>query len=152
MGDLEINATGELRKCALFIDDNSPIITRTVKSLTTAQNTFLYISIEDLVIEDPNNVYPNDFELTVLGGENYSISNNTIIPDPDFIGELTVNLVVNDGQGNSEPFQIKVEVTEPLKIEDEFLKNNFKVFPNPIDVKFTIKAKNQIDTFDINPV
>ncbi|MFG6687519.1 T9SS type A sorting domain-containing protein [Mariniflexile sp. HNIBRBA6329] len=149
IADLEIKATGAIKKGALFIDDNAPIVTGTIENLTTPQDTPKLISVTDLTIEDPDNAFPDDFVLTVLDGENYTVVNNTITPDLGFLGSLSINLVVNDGQGNSQPFQINIEVTESLGFENDFSKNLFSVYPNPIENSLHIKPNNLIDTFKI---
>lgn len=88
-----------------------PVVTGTSSSLNTLEETSLLVEIQDLIIEDPDNNYPSDFTLTVLGGDNYSVTNNEITPELDFNGMLTVAVLVNDGTDDSEIAEITIEVT-----------------------------------------
>jgi hypothetical protein len=58
----------------------------------------------DLVVTDPDNAYPGSFSLKVERGANYKRQGNTITPDEEFAGELSVPVTVDDGSGadNSE--------------------------------------------------
>ena len=71
----------------------------------------LPISLGNLVVTDPDNVYPDDFILSVGPGSNYDLSGTTVIPDPNFNGSLTVPVRVNDGEDNSNDFNLVVNVT-----------------------------------------
>ncbi|MFH1276611.1 MAG: Ig-like domain-containing protein, partial [Candidatus Woesearchaeota archaeon] len=87
--------------------NDAPRITGQVP-LTTAEDTPLTISIDDLVIEDADSTV---FTLTVLSGSNYVVSGTTITPAHNFNGLLTVNVRVNDGTTNSNTFPLRVTVT-----------------------------------------
>lgn len=71
----------------------------------------LAIELQHLQVEDPDNTYPDDFTLMVARGSNYRVNDNVITPTGNFIGTLDVPVTVNDGQDDSEPFIVKVEVT-----------------------------------------
>ncbi|WP_187696072.1 hypothetical protein, partial [Xanthovirga aplysinae] len=62
------------------------------------------------LVEDPDNSFPNDFSLTVLEGDSYSVTNNEITPAPEFNGILDILVSVNDGTDESEVFQLSIEV------------------------------------------
>jgi hypothetical protein len=80
--------------------------------LSTQEETPLTLTLSDLTVTDPDNVYPDDFTLTVLPGSDYELSGpNTIAPRVDFNGTLTVNVTVNDGTDSSPPAGIVVTVT-----------------------------------------
>ncbi len=79
--------------------------------LSTPEETALAIGLNDLNVTDPDNAYPDDFTLTVGDGSNYSRVGNTITPDEDFNGSLTVPVTVNDGSVNSNSFNLSVDVT-----------------------------------------
>ena len=49
-------------------------------SLATDEDTPLTITLNDLTVEDPDNIYPGDFTLTVLAGTNYTFIDNAITP------------------------------------------------------------------------
>ncbi|MBL1264479.1 tandem-95 repeat protein [Methylomicrobium sp. RS1] len=69
------------------------------------------IVLADLTVTDPDNTYPADFTLTVGDGTHYTHTGNTITPDANFTGTLTVPVVVNDGTDNSGSFNLTVTVT-----------------------------------------
>jgi gliding motility-associated-like protein len=77
----------------------------------------LEIKLSHLVVEDPDNRYPQDFTLLVLPGNDYTVSNNTITPVNGFLGTMAVKVSVNDGQISSEPFDLHVEVVAPDRLE-----------------------------------
>ena len=78
----------------------------------------LTISLDDLQVEDPDNVFPDDFSLEVIDGPNYTVNGNTITPDQGFTGTLIVQVRVDDGESKalSEIFNLEVEVTESTVI------------------------------------
>ncbi len=86
-----------------------PIITGQVV-LATPEETTLAITLADLTVVDPDNLYPDDFTLSVLPGSNYTVSGNTITPAVDFNGTLTVPVQVDDGSDLSDAFDLIVEV------------------------------------------
>jgi gliding motility-associated-like protein len=63
-----------------------------------------------LIVIDPDNTYPTGFTLKIFPGNNFSLSQNTITPSPDFTGTLTASVSVNDGQNESKIFFLKIEV------------------------------------------
>jgi len=93
-----------------------PVITGQA-GLRILQGESLQIIPGHLVVQDPDSQYPDDFTLTVSPGESYSVVNNTVTPDPEFLGELTVAVQVHDGKAQSEPFALKVEVISPGNLE-----------------------------------
>jgi gliding motility-associated-like protein len=70
----------------------------------------LVIDLANLVVDDADNTYPDDFSLTVNAGSNYSVSGTTITPDLNFNGPLPLSVEVNDGANESAPFDLKVVV------------------------------------------
>ena len=50
-----------------------------------------------MIVDDPDNVFPDDFTLTVVAGANYTFEGNVVTPAEDFNGNLPVAVTVNDG-------------------------------------------------------
>lgn len=104
-----------------FIDDvltvnvapvnDQPVINSQV-NVNTPEDTPVEIIPAHLNVVDPDNTYPDDFSLTITGGDNYTIAGNTVIPNLDFVGLLTVPVVVNDGALDSDPFNLAVNVDQ----------------------------------------
>ncbi|MEN8246635.1 MAG: tandem-95 repeat protein, partial [Thermodesulfobacteriota bacterium] len=91
--------------------NDAPVITGQAGVLNTPEDTPLAITLSDLVVTDPDNSYPGDFTLSVQVGNNYTRSGNTITPKNNFIGDLTVPVIINDGMSDSNTFDLTVTVT-----------------------------------------
>ncbi|WMS87912.1 reprolysin-like metallopeptidase [Pleionea litopenaei] len=78
--------------------------------LSTNEDIGLTINVADLNIEDSNNTSPSDFTLTLLDGNNYTVSGTTVTPAENFFGNLTVNAYVNDGTYDSPVYPLQVSV------------------------------------------
>jgi hypothetical protein len=83
--------------------------------LKMPENTTRILQVGDLKIADPDNIFPNDFTLTLYEGENYTYEANKITPTPDFEGILTVPVSINDGQADSGRFQLRIKVNRVNK-------------------------------------
>ncbi|OQX24944.1 MAG: hypothetical protein BWK80_18215 [Desulfobacteraceae bacterium IS3] len=91
--------------------NDSPLITGQKSLLTMPENSRMTLTLDNLLVQDPDDRFPEDFTLTVDDGENYSRYGNTISPFPDFEGILTVPLKVNDGEADSNVFSLEITVT-----------------------------------------
>ena len=92
--------------------------------LAMAEDSSRIITLDDIEVEDADSLYPDDFILLVTAGDNYSFTNNEISPVENFNGQLQVNIKVNDGQQDSKPFALVINVTAvndaPLAVNDNF--------------------------------
>ena len=92
--------------------NDAPVIDSTIV-FTTLEEIPLEITFDNLMVTDVDNVYPDDFTLTVLEGENYTVAGTTITPVLDFFGELTVPVYIDDGgleYSQSDIFDLFIEV------------------------------------------
>lgn len=80
-------------------------------TLTTLQATAITIKPGDLIVNDPDNTYPQGFRITLHPGNNYTVNNLTITPTSTFSGVLTVPVSVNDGKDESDQYGLKINVT-----------------------------------------
>jgi lysophospholipase L1-like esterase len=64
-----------------------------------------------LQVDDPDNSYPDGFTVVPGTGANYSVNGGSVIPATDYNGPLTVPVVVNDGELDSDAFSLSVVVT-----------------------------------------
>jgi hypothetical protein len=98
-----------------------PVITAQ-RPLSFAEDSQFGIALADLEIEDPDSVYPEDFSLRLLEGNNYTVVGTSISPAADFNGELIVGVIVNDGLADSEVFNLSLTVTPvndaPIAVDD----------------------------------
>ena len=88
-----------------------PVITGQ-REITTAKNATISIDLNMLTVDDPDNTYPDDFSLTVIAGNNYTLNNNQVTPANNFTGTLQVSVHVNDGIANSNIFVLNILVRE----------------------------------------
>ncbi|QTA84768.1 hypothetical protein [Desulfonema magnum] len=100
---LKITVTGS--------DNAAPVITGQTGALSVARGTGLAITLDTLVVTDPDSDWPDDFTLTVSDGTGYTHSANTVIPLSGVTGVLTVPVTVNDGIADSDPYNLSVTVT-----------------------------------------
>ncbi|MEQ9008277.1 MAG: T9SS type A sorting domain-containing protein, partial [Ekhidna sp.] len=126
-----------------------PTITGTASELTTPEGTPLTLTINDLIIEDPDNVFPDDFVLTVFDGQNYLVSDNEITPVTDFVGVLSVLISVSDGEDESDQTAIELEVTKILSTMDGVSEQTFSIFPNPFANQLYIESSGRYNHFII---
>jgi hypothetical protein len=93
------------------------------------QNESLTLSTDDFTITPGDN---DEITLKILEGVNYAVAETTIAPDADFLGDLTVGVVANDGFQNSDTLNITVKVVGLITgVESE--RNKFSVYPNHAD-------------------
>ena len=57
----------------------------------------LLFLLSNLTVSDVDDVYPDDFTLTVKDGTNYTFTGNAVTPAANFHGSLTVNFDLSDG-------------------------------------------------------
>ena len=77
-------------------------------SLRIRRNTSLTITLANLTVTDPDNVYPTDFTISVKSGSNYKVSEATIRPASSFTGTSKVPVTVNGGSADSTEFDLVV--------------------------------------------
>jgi gliding motility-associated-like protein len=103
----------ESNKFDLLITVNSvndrPVITGH-NPVSTNQDQSLIIQPDHLKVADPDNAYPAGFVLKVYPGSNYSVNGNQVTPATNFTGTLSVPVTVSDGQLESDPYNLPVDV------------------------------------------
>ncbi len=120
--------------------NDQPVITGH-EELEIVEDNSLTITLNDLMVTDVDNIYPNDFELIIQSGSNYSYTGNTITPSANFFGDLNVNVVVNDQESSnnlSDVFSVTVSV---LPVNDKpVINDQLPITTNedtPIQVQLT---------------
>ncbi len=89
--------------------------------LTVNQGQSLTVEFGHLTVTDPDNAYPTGFTLKVFGGNNYTFNGNTITPSANFSGKLTVPVSVNDGQNESDRFDLKIDVAKAQNVAPQII-------------------------------
>lgn len=116
---------------------NAPVI-KGQSELSTNENQPITIQFGDLKVTDRDNwFYPLGFTMTLYAGEHYTVNGRTVTPAPGFNGRLKVPVTVNDGEHDSEPFILKIDVidvnTPPTITGQVSLSTGMN---NPITLKF----------------
>ena len=86
-----------------------PLITGQ-QSLVMNEDTSLTIKLEDLFVTDDDDNYPTGFTLSVHPGDYYSFQGRAVTPTPNWNGLISVNITVNDGEEESDPFPLKIYI------------------------------------------
>ena len=127
-----------------FAPNSAPSITDQ-GVVTTPEETGREIVFADLTVTDPDSSYPTGFTLIVDDGPNYTRVNETITPDDDFNGDLSVPVRVNDGTADSATFPLVVSVTP---VNDQPIINGvITPLTTPEDTSITVLATD-IDITD----
>ena len=92
--------------------NDAPVITGQVP-LSTPEDMSLTVVITDLTVADPDpeDVFPTDFTLELQPGLNYTLAGNTLTPDANFNGMLSVPATVSDGALTSAVFNLAIDVS-----------------------------------------
>jgi hypothetical protein len=90
-------ATDELPFSLEVVNINdAPVITGQ-ETLTTKEDEAITINITDLQVTDVDDVFPDDFSLTLFEGDNYTFADMVVTPDLNYNGELTIPVTLSDG-------------------------------------------------------
>jgi hypothetical protein len=103
-----------------FFNGLNPSVAPTItgqRTVITAENTPVTITLDDLIVFDPDNSYPEDFTLSLQDGPNYIQSVNLVDPSANFLGLLYVPVRVSDGHTDSNIFNLNVFVTRCIHVE-----------------------------------
>ena len=78
-------------------------------AVETFERTPVELHLSDLEVADPDNDF-SELLLGVLDGAGYQRNGNTVIPEPGVTGILSVRVVVNDGDLDSDIYLLSVQV------------------------------------------
>lgn len=90
--------------------NDAPVITDHVP-LSVEEDNSITLQLEDLIVEDPDNVYPEDFSIIVSPLSHCTVNGLVITPDADYTGVVSVAVVVNDGVLSSNEYTMNIPVT-----------------------------------------
>jgi hypothetical protein len=89
------------------VNDVPVIIAQNVLNIN--EDTEITLSKSDLTITDVDNP-SSDLTLQVLAGSNYTFNGNSVTPNANFNGSLSVNIVVKDLIGQSQVYPVLINV------------------------------------------
>ncbi len=78
-------------------------------ALSMDEDKQLTLLLSDFTISDPD-TDPGNMSLSISGGSHYSVNGTTIIPDENWNGTLSIQVTVNDGVSDSDPFDATIVV------------------------------------------
>ena len=125
--------------------------------LETQEGTAFSIELGDLTIYDPDND-PSEFILEIQNGANYDHTGNTVTPNANFSGPLTVRVRVSDGAAFGPTFPVTVTVnavnstpsitgvSSPLSVQEDFpltlVLGNFTYTDSDVGDTFTLEVRD----------
>ncbi len=133
--------------------NDSPVITGQSPRITVENQSFtLALGNLSVTDEDADDTYPGGFTLRAGAGDNYTVAGLTVTPAPSFSGILTVPVVVNDGEADSEPYPLTVTVQAlpRFTLAQEVYEVN-EDFADPEPVSVTPENPEQSVTYAISP-
>ncbi len=89
--------------------NDAPVITGQAPLVTNEEQP-VTLTLAHVTVVDPDNVFPKGFSLLVSPGTNYAVVGQTVTPDMNFAGILTVPVRVSDGVNNSPTFNFQLQV------------------------------------------
>lgn len=111
--------------------------------LSLYNNETLTLLLDHFTVQDPDNTYPDDFTLVVLGGDHYSVSGSTITPEAEYTGNINVGVQVNDGTASSPIYYALVEVLV-TGMDDVESSHLVTVYPNPATEFINFRFNNRV--------
>lgn len=114
--------------------NEKPVIKGVANIPEVSSGEEIRLTLDNFLVEDGDNDYPDNFTLAVLEGENYTIQDNLVIIDSNFTGELSIPVKVNDGRADSEIFMLRLIVQNVTGLANSNSEaNGLRIVPNPID-------------------
>ena len=119
-------------------------------TISLSEDSERQIDFADLNVSDADSAYPQDFTMTIQNGDNVSINQQTLIPNTNFNGMLSVSVVVNDGELDSNLFVLQVQVT-PVNDAPVANNDNISVQQNSASVTIDVLSNdNDVDMDVLN--
>lgn len=79
--------------------------------LTINEDQSITILMTYLSVQDPDDwFYPWGFTMKIYPGDNYTFQGQVVMPAPNFYGTLSVKVTVNDGQSESDVYNLQITV------------------------------------------
>lgn len=121
------------------VTPNTPPTIISQDPLSTNEETPIPISLGDIQVTDPDNAYPTGFTFTLSGGANYTVEGTSVVPANNFVGTLSVPIVVNDGISDSEPFPLAITVNN---VNDVPVITGHAALSTPENTSITLEFSN----------
>lgn len=133
----------------------APIITGQEEATVVPGGSF-YFQPSYLFVEDAFFQYPEDFDIILFEGEEYNIvAGNIIEPESDFLGNLIVPVLVNNGFQDSEVFEMEITVAPETAIHETENEINLVYYDrvnNQLIIRFEPTVLNESFVLTINDI
>ena len=118
-------------------------------AVTTVEDVKVTLKLTDLIASDidTDDPYPGAFTMSASAGTNYTVNGLEITPAQNYSGMLTVPVVVNDGQANSNTFDLQIQVT-PANDAPVIVNQT----PNPLTTSEDIPVEITLDNLQVTDV
>lgn len=90
---------------------NDPPIITSQDPIQIDEDGSIELLLNMLTVSDPDSNFPDDFSLIVSTGSNYTLTDSSVTPAPNFNGELAIDVAVSDGASQSVSFALVVSVS-----------------------------------------
>lgn len=122
-----------------------PLITGQ-QPLVMDEDTSLQLKLSDLFVTDADDPYPTGFSMTIYPGLDYTYQGTVVTPKSNIAGILTIKVSVNDGEQDSDIFDLKIFVIPvndaPKITEVEDLIILYEPGGDPVQITKSFKAKD----------
>jgi hypothetical protein len=129
-----------VRRNSLNTCNVRPVITGLNQNLELNSALDIAIDLTNLQVIDPDDNFPGDFTLTILPGDNYTVTGNAVTPSANYNGELRVAFMINDGHFDSKEYVATIYVITGIEKSLE----SFEIFPNPTSQKINFRLSERV--------
>ena len=109
VNDGEVSSDSYTMSITVTLVNDKPSVTNYTGVATATEDGSINIESDKFEVSDPDNS-ASEITIALSEGENYIFSGNTVTPNPNFFGNLSVKAKANDGQIDSEAFEFTVIV------------------------------------------
>lgn len=119
---------------------NDPAIISDYKGVTSInKNQSLEIKLTDFAVSDPDNLFPDEMSLSIIPGNDFTLSGNIITPKENYTGILQISVQVNDGISESDYFIINLNINGTTSIIQSA--EEISIYTDPFLKELTIDLK-----------
>jgi hypothetical protein len=148
VNDGELDSNVLILQVQIVAVNDAPIATSNNQdTLSINEDSQKQFDFTDISVIDPDSAYPEDFTLTIQEGDNYSVNQQILTPNPNFNGTLTVQVVVNDGELDSNLLTFQVQV---MAVNDAPIASNDTVSVQQNSAATTIDVLNNDNDVDMD--
>jgi uncharacterized delta-60 repeat protein len=128
--------------------NDKPVITGVRSGLTVESKMPLDFSMEDIILTDPDNIFPQDFTFSFVNGVGYSVDANQLTPSIEQ-GEINVTITVKDQADTSDPYSFKVNVTAIITGIETDDRTFISTYPNPTSGTLNVLAPGKVESLTL---